>query len=210
MNPAGEKIPSGDPSYFLAKYSYKQGNRKEVGAKPVREVQSEEGCRSFATQAGGTAPSPPSTPSFVCPGLAAAASPIREGGATVLPAHRLRLPDASAHYPARLSGVPLWLPLSRCPLSPVRLVRRGRSSVGLGGSRPCACPPPGFWLGAGVACPGRFLVLLPVSASRSCLSWAFVRGVRPGRALGLLGCGRGRFAVRVLRPLVLFRSCGST
>lgn len=30
MIPAGERIPSGDPSNFLTKYSYKQGNRKEV------------------------------------------------------------------------------------------------------------------------------------------------------------------------------------
>ena len=50
MIPAGERIPSGDPSYFLAKYSYKQGNRKKVGATPLREDQSEEGCRSFAIQ----------------------------------------------------------------------------------------------------------------------------------------------------------------
>lgn len=113
-----------------------------------RVEQSEEGCRSFAPQTGGKAPSPPSSPSLVCLDWLPQLRLSGRGGATVLPAHRLRLPDTSAHIPARLFGVPLWLPLSRCLLSPVRLVRRGRSSVGLGGFRPCACPPPGFWLGA--------------------------------------------------------------
>lgn len=211
MIPAGERIPSGDPSYFLAKYSYKQGNRKKVGAKPGREDQSEEGCRSFATQTGGTAPSPPSTPSFVLSGIGCR-SFAYPGGGRQMP------------FPPTAFGFPTLRPTSPpvCPRSPSGFPFSGFRfplfvCFGGGGARsvwaglgPLPAPLPGFGFGAGVACPGRFLVLLPVSASRSCLSWAFVRGVRPGRVFGLLGCGRGRFAVRVLCPLVLFRSCGST
>lgn len=51
MIPAGERIPSGDPSNFLAKYSYKQGN-KEGSALRSHKVgcSSGESCRSFAKQ----------------------------------------------------------------------------------------------------------------------------------------------------------------
>lgn len=50
--PAGERIPPGDPAYFLTKYSYKQGKRKKVLCTAVMGDQIE----GKAAAAGLTAP----------------------------------------------------------------------------------------------------------------------------------------------------------
>ena len=165
---------------------------RKCSAQPYREDQNEEGCRSFASQTGGKAPSPPSSPSFVCLGLAAAASPIREGGR--------QMP-----FPPTAFGCPTLRPTSPpvCPRSPSGFPVSGFRfplfvCFGGGGARsvwaglgPLPAPLPGFGWVRGWRVLGVSWSCCRSPLSRSCLSWAFVLGCVLGVRLACSAVGVG-------------------